>query len=224
MGVLKLRKNSYTARATAISIAMDEVIGNREDFEYRFSAIADCSTLNCRESYCISGSSRWHYETHPCDPHGDRWEVLKVKAVFPALGIIDYPKQTPESVKYHIDRACVLFWTDQRACLSALRITMEAICHAKGIPKEQKTKNGKTVKTSLHAQLKMLKPMTQEDTDALIAAKWLGNSGSHLNETPDVDDTINAFKLIEFALHRLYDEKRDEIRRITTKVNQQKGY
>lgn len=224
IGAVALRENSYATNATAISIVMDDLTGNREDALYLYSAIADCTLTRCGESYIISGTARWQYDTDPHDPYSQQWKAHTIRSVFPALAFIDIPSQTPEPVRRHIKRACVLYWSDRLACLNALRVGVEAICDAKGIPATRPRQGGGSTNIPLHNRLEQLGQTDPEPADILMAAKWLGNAGSHLmDREPDVDDAIDAFRLVEHALDRVYDERGQEARSIADRVNQRRG-
>ncbi|AVR45432.1 hypothetical protein C7S20_09200 [Christiangramia fulva] len=80
--------------------------------------------------------------------------------------------------------------------------------------------NGKRKPISLHKRILIFD--NKELTDLLIAIKWIGNTGSHLGDLETID-ILEAYKLLEFALNRLYANPEKEIKKITKDINKRKG-
>jgi len=220
-GVLIMRKDSYRDLVTKASEEFLEFAGDPDDLEFLFSCIADCS--KCSKSYQISGTSRWEFDGYYSDPHTERWKVLKVKSVYPHIAMFDVPNRCPEEVKSSIDNASLLYWVNRSAFLNALRTTVEIVCNQQKVNKTFLTRSRKKKRHTLHERLTLLEKIKPDAAETLMAIKWLGNSGSHDDAEPSVDDTIKAMELLEHAIQQLYSDREIKIKRLTKRINKKKG-
>jgi hypothetical protein len=201
---------------------MFDLIGEPEDMEYLYSCIADCSLEQCGESYLISGRYHLAFDGHPFDPHTERWKVMSIESIFPALALISCPNATPNSVIECVRRGCLLYWVDKSACVNALRATIEAVCDSKRVRKTE-INRGRRRRLSLHHRIGLLKNSDPEVLEILLAAKWIGNSGSHYNAVVDDDSAMDALELVEYALELLYCDRSRQIQGMARRVNRRRG-
>ena len=74
----------------------------------------------------------------------------------------------------------------------------------------------------LHKRIEEFQLADRENGDVLLAAKWLGNSGSHAGAI-ERDDVLDAFEMIEFVLENRYGTAKAELMAKVKAVNESKG-
>ena len=112
-------------------------------------------------------------------------------------------------------KSFALYFTDPSASLNCARTAIEAVLTNLGIDGSNKA--------SLHKRIQLLPEEHAELADLLLAAKWLGNSGSHEGEQPTTADVQMAYSLLEYVLSEIYEKKTEKLREIAKRVNEKKG-
>ena len=56
----------------------------------------------------------------------------------------------------------------------------------------------------------------------LMAIKWIGNDGSHYKKITK-EDILDAFKILEYCLNKIYVKEEEEIKKLAKKINTIKG-
>lgn len=106
---------------------------------------------------------------------------------------------TPPPVLFFIQCAAKHMFGDIPACANYLRKAAEAIMEERGIKG-----------ANLHQKIEWFKQQQQEEGELLMAVKWIGNDGSHLNEKLTKIDIIEAFEALEEVLNGLYNTRREQ--------------
>lgn len=57
----------------------------------------------------------------------------------------------------------------------------------------------------------------------LLAIKWIGNLGSNKDNSLETVDIIDTYRLLEFALNKLYNNDEKNINKIAKQINKNKG-
>lgn len=86
--------------------------------------------------------------------------------------------------------------------------------------KKFEIKGGKRVPISLHKRIENCNH--SEIKDLLLAIKWIGNTGSHIGKIETID-ILEAYRLLEFSLNKIYNDEMKEIKKITKEINNRKG-
>ena len=85
------------------------------------------------------------------------------------------------------------------------------------IAKKTKTKKGTFESLSLHGRLERFAKKFPEVGQALLAVKWLGNSGTHSSELT-ASDSLDGFELLSFALDEIFESKSKRLKALTTTI------
>lgn len=145
---------------------------------------------------------------------GDRF---RVSSISPAPFPIKVPPPTPEAVKASLIEASALIWQSADSAGNKIRSSVELLMDDQKISKTS-LRNGKRVRMSLHARIEKFKQANRETGEALLAIKWLGNSGSHIGPELKRSDVLDAF-----ALDDVYAKSRTEIMKKVRLINKNKG-
>ena len=79
----------------------------------------------------------------------------------------------------------------------------------------------KRVGLPLHARIIEYRKKNQQLADLLLAVKWIGNSGSHDSKITK-DDTLDAYRILEYVLTKLYSNNETELIKMATQINKMK--
>ena len=139
----------------------------------------------------------------------------------PPLQIIEIPETCPELVAEALQRSFRVFWCDPSAAANHLRTAVEELLTAIGV-KRYTNKGGKKHLISLHARIGLLPAKYSQLQGLLLAIKWLGNAASHATQI-SMDDAMDAYELMEFAMQEMYSEKSKKILALAAMVNKKKG-
>jgi hypothetical protein len=165
----------------------------------RFAAKLTCG--DCGDPAFVTG--RWQVDEFWDDDEG---AVLLTRYVpeyiVPAPRLITIPEAVPSSVTDELNRAFALFWLDTDACANRIRSAVERLMDEQKVPKVPSRTN-RRVRLSLHQRVEQFRQRNAETADLLMAAKWIGNAGSHGRE-PLREDLFDAFDVVEAALASLY--------------------
>ena len=77
---------------------------------------------------------------------------------------------------------------------------------------------------SLHSRIKEHLPdKYQTIKEHLEAVKWLGNAGSHSDNELSLNDTMDAYELVEYILLQVYAPPTDNLNTLAQDINQSRG-
>lgn len=197
--------------------------------EYRiFSNHFECNNLNCNESAIITGVSYYQLddikneyideigEYGPSYYYEDR---ITIKHIEPPIDLFSIPVGLKTSLElvYELKKAFYLFWIDKDACANKIRRFVELLLdemkiqpaynlHQRIEKYMQKSSNRKTVSLG----------------NKLMAIKWIGNQGSHLEQELTNENIITAFEILENVLHKIYDKSEKLIAQKVKQINKNK--
>lgn len=83
-------------------------------------------------------------------------------------------------------------------------------------------KTGKPSRASLHARIEDFGVAHPDESEVLLAVKWIGNEATHGREL-SIKDVMTCAEVLEAALMSLYDRSDSELRALVRKINKQKG-
>jgi hypothetical protein len=145
------------------------------------------------------------------------------KFFIPALTLMDIPGECRASVSVHLEESFALFFNDPGAALNAARAAVEALLTDLGVKRFTVAKGKKRRPISLHQRILLLPAKYQHLSDLMLAAKWLGNAGSHDSSVPTKADVRVMYDLLEHVLSEIYEENGKKLKAIAKKVNKKKG-
>jgi hypothetical protein len=192
-----------------------------EDYSGLFTAIAVCNRVSCYGRVIMHGKTTFKAD-YEQDKDGDTIEAYnleyEIKNIIPSPSIIEYPSETPKEYINQIDVISQQYWTNNEACLNAIRILLELIMNYHKVKRYNYRKGKKRTLVSLHNRIEIFFAKDPKLKNITLALKWLGNEGSHVGRVnkKTVDSSI---KILEYILRELYmiDES-IEIERFAKKV------
>jgi hypothetical protein len=219
VGSIWLVPDTLRTRHTADSYQKVAHSENPDDMEHRFVAILACN--RCTESYSIAGVD---VQEPTFEPEGPSMETLYGITHFePAPDLFDIPKDLPADLRKMLRPIFSLFWANEPACANAIRSFIEDFLTRKCVKLTRINSKRRRVYLSLHERIVEYRTINQDQAHQLMAVKWIGNAGSHLEKIKRVD-LLDAFELLEHVLAEEYRLKlAAERRRLATKINRRKG-
>jgi hypothetical protein len=194
------------------------------DFDWvvtRFVALVKCDNNLCQETAVVAGYGKVievpNWEAQEIE-YEDRFFPTYVN---PSPPIIQIPKKCPESVTDELKTAAVSLWGDAPSTANHLRTAVERLLDERKVPKTTKGKK-KRVRLYLHERIVLFEKTHPTQANALKAAKWLGNAGSHTN-TLDRKDVFDMFDILERVLEDLYANHTKNLAKLINAVNKAKG-
>lgn len=186
-----------------------------------FTCVLRCQRSTCQE--IVAAMGRWkvreEYEAYG-PPEYEKFYLLEMTT--PPLPIIRIPASCPSPVRESVHRAARVVWVDPGAAASRLRVAIELLLDAKGIPRRTRaTSGGSLSQLTLHSRIGRLAPSLENVGELLEAVKWIGNQGSH-EDSLSVADVLTGAELLEHALSLLYDTQPADLRRRAAKINRDK--
>lgn len=185
-----------------------------EEDNQRIGGVLSCSNSKCKESvaYCGKVITR-------TDP--DRYgypETLKyyVPLFFePPLQIFQIHKRCPEEIKTQLIKSFSHFFSDFSASANSMRIALEILLNQQKINKTY-LRNNKRKTYTLHQRIEFFGNQYPELKSHLLAAKWIGNAGSHFGDITR-NDLLDGYELLQHCIYELYEKKFRE-RELQTKA------
>lgn len=223
---LRVRKQSLCEGETRESRANHHHDGwEPEWIDGRFSCLMECP--HCRGNISVAGRYRVQDDRYHDPEHGvggDYASYYRPHYFSESPLIIDIPQETPLEVTGELEIAFRLFWGDSWACANRIRSSVEALLTAQRIPRTSGRipAKGKRHFLTLHDRLLRFGKKQPALSDALMAAKWLGNAGSHAAPlTPD--DVLDGFEIVEHALDKLYSNREKRVGSLSRAINRRKA-
>ena len=219
-GHLALHPESVFFRPSGEGYArLDEDPEDRgRDLELRFSATLQCDYKACQETAVVAGRGE-EKETYELG-HRELYVVLFPQFINPSPHLFSIPVATPVAIVELIESAFVLSWGDYEACLNRIRASLEMLLDGLRIPRSA-TKAGKRNPLTLHRRIEMAQIKAPSTKPFLMAAKHLGNAGSHRGGLTR-RDAFDAFDLLEAIVNALYGEQKN-ITRLALKIVKNRG-
>lgn len=190
-----------------------------------FHGILHCTAKECQEPVAVVGEFEMD-PRHDIDGNFEYGLVLRLQFATPGITLIGIPEKCPEIVRERVRDAAMVLWSDPGSAANRLRTAIEELLTANNVPKttlaRKKEGERRRLRLNTHARILKLRDKRPEASTLLEAVKWIGNDGSH-DASLKVSDVLEGVKLLEHALHILYDNKSRELERIARKINAKKG-
>lgn len=191
----------------------------------QFTGTLKCDNEKCGETVVVSGNMHVQGD-HEYDEQFEGYnfvyvESLQPKIFMPSLNIFQIHKDVPEEICEAIKESFKLFWIDSSSCGNKIRTVVELIMDEQKIVKTY-VDRGKRKGYSLHKRIELFKAVKPEEADLLMAIKWIGNSGSHVNDELNKDDTLDAYEILEHVTTKLYEKDSHRIKALSKTINKRK--
>ncbi len=192
------------------------------EHEYVFSCFFNCVNAECNEFVSCSGAI-YHDVDVKEDTYGNVEQIYPryyfPKYFYPNLKFFKVSKSVPENILIRINKSFEMFFCNYNAALNEMRGVVEILLELWGVP--QKNPNGKFV--NLDNRIKTIPSTLEKYKSHLMAAKWLGNAGSHSGSELKKNDVIDAYEIINYILSEVYDSYHTKVDTITQEINNKKG-
>lgn len=171
-----------------------------------FSATATCENPACGQPVVAVGTYLVNYAEKR---HGDSYQgadyskFYKVQQVTPPIPLIRLPTSTPVPVQDGVNRASNVLFADPGLAATALRLVVEQFLTSEGVPDKRLT--GGFI--SADERIKTWKQGAADRgrvAGLLLAAKWIGNAGTHSLSTLSVKEVLDGVEFLDEAFHALF--------------------
>lgn len=216
-------------RQSRDDIAAYHFRGPVDELSGQFTGRLRCDRVACEQEYAIGGD--WAYSVNDVDPeNGPQFiNMYKVRYVAPTLPLFSPPPSVPEPVNKFLVEAASIVWSSPSGAANRLRQAVDQLLTERGVPRytlraPKGTPPKRTRRSlTLHERITSFQAKSPAAAEALEAAKWIGNGGSHDGDL-DVADVLNGVDFIALALRYLYDTTDTELMRKARSINKARRY
>jgi hypothetical protein len=223
-GTLKVKEGSLVITETEDSKSRH----SHEDFEPDWIKSNFAMELKCTHCNELAfGVGKTQFVEVMDEEYGWGLEEAIVPLFFhPTIPLFILSPTCPKDVRAQIVKAFSLYWCDVSACANRIRVAVELILTHEKIKIGTRIKNGKNKnkirRLSLHERIQLYESKNSSIANAMMAIKWIGNTGSHADELVQ-SDVLNAFQLLEHAIAEVFDKRSSEIAKLSKRINKKKG-
>jgi hypothetical protein len=192
--------------------------GRGNDLELRFSAMLQCDNSSCQETAAIVGvgKERSTYETGTFE----LYQEFYPKFISPSPNLFQIPTTTPPGIVHLAKSAFNLSWGDYEACLNRIRSCLELLLNELRIPRYRR-KPGKRTLHTLHKRIELSQAKASLLNPLIMAAKHLGNAGSH-GRALSRNDVFDALDLLETITKTLFGGDK-KVRHLASQIVKNSG-
>lgn len=221
LGTLQVKRNFSEPNSFTATEYPDYFSQFPDEQVAHLTGIMICSNDKCKESVVYSGILKYEHDTDRYDLNYDPEprKVFYPKFFLPALQLFRISKHCPEIIKSEIRNSFSHFFNDRSACANSLRRALELIMDDKGVT----ASNSKNKPLTLHKRIESFCNTNKPLEPFLLAAKWIGNAGSHAGVITK-EALFDGYELLEHCLDELYDkpERMKELSSKATEINAKK--
>ncbi len=171
----------------------------------RLAAVLVCNNAKCNEPVVMGADSVFQNIQDWSIPMKQE-RVYTPRFFHPALEIFSIPASCPLQVAEQTRIAFSHYFNDLKASANAIRTALELLMDAQKVKKTIVDKSGKRKQQTLHARIEDFGRAVPDLRSYLIAAKWIGNAGSHGGELTR-EELLVGFDLLNHAIYELYEKK-----------------
>lgn len=190
----------------------------------RFHGVLKCHRPDCQETVVVAGD----YKVDFVDGRANEWrdqpwgEYVRLRFARPPLRLLDAPPGTPKVVTEAIDSASEVLWSDPGAAANRLRVGIDHLLTARGVPKTAPRAKGGRRRLTTHQRIERFTATQPTAGSFLEAVKWIGNAGSH-DTVLTATDVLKGAQMLERALRLLYEKQDKDLERLAQQINRRKG-
>ncbi|MCD2155816.1 DUF4145 domain-containing protein [Rhodococcus cerastii] len=192
-------------------------IGEPEDTHGTFYVHLSCNLPICEDWAVATGDCTYVRNPESWKPDWSDFItlVLRVRTMYPPVGIVSIPEKTPDVVVAELNRAASVTWIDPRSAVTTLRVALERLMDA------QDVRRGKL---DLDGRIKLFTNANEELGKLLLAVKHVGNGGAHRSDQMSPVDVVDMAEFIGIVLEGLYDteDRRSAALARAERINQNK--
>lgn len=181
-----------------------------------FSGNLACPRSRCGNKYVVAGQWNVDYE-EPVADEEKLVEYYSVTYVLPAIPLMDYPENVPDSVREPILAASLVLLSDPSAAANRIRSSIEALLDCQNVRKFPPGK--RTDRLTTHARIQAFQDKKPDVAQHLMAVKWIGNIGSHERDPLPLSLVLDGMEHFARALELLYDPHEKVLERRAAMIN-----
>lgn len=223
-GIAGTFKFENTADTKAL-LKEDRAISEWE-IDFKFSSLMRCNNRSCKEVISCLGTgyydqaedSKFDEASGQYYPYFHRY--YRPEYFSKAIHIIELKNKYPTLIKKALEDSFKLFFCDSESCANKIRVTVEVLMDNLKV-KTSVISNHRRKQLTLHARILEYRNKNEKLADLLLAIKWIGNSGSH-NTKISKDDTLDAYRILEYVLIKLFENDELELIKIANQINRMK--
>jgi hypothetical protein len=187
----------------------------------QFTALFECDSDACREVIAAAGRVTLEGEY---DHDGEVVFTVYHHPTYlqPSPLLFTIPANTPAPIRDQIVKASDLFWSEPGSAVNAIRSAIELMLNDRGIKRFGQKKSGGRSLLSLHNRITIFQNKLPRLAPLLLAAKWIGNEGSHNGEITR-DDVFDAADLLEYVLEEVYAKRTVSLEKLSKTIIKKKG-
>ncbi|AEW02215.1 hypothetical protein Niako_5986 [Niastella koreensis GR20-10] len=227
-GFINPIKDSVKFKETAETVALKKSDGpwSEMDLDFKFSCLLKCDNNNCGEVVSCAGTGFFDQDDPTFDEEtGQYWasyfKYFKPEYFSKPIHIIELKDLYPSAITKKLEDSFKIFFCDSESCANKIRIVVEVLMDALKVKKTVITTGNKRKNLTLHARILNYGSKNKELSDLLLAIKWIGNSGSH-NSKVTKDDTLDAYRILEYVLDKLYDKNATHLMKMAKIINKKR--
>jgi len=193
--------------------------------DYRFVLLLKCTNTDCLDINSCIGIG-YNDQVTEFDKYYQECSNVIIPNYYPlyfipSIKIIPVNDLYPEKIKIELTNSFSHFFSDLSSCANKIRVCTEILMDELKI---KKTEIQKTKRRSipLHSRILNYKKINPEVADYLLAIKWIGNSGSHVDKLTK-DDVLDAYILLDHSLNKLYNNEEKKIKKLTKEINKKRA-
>ena len=217
IGLLRIKENSFEEFAELDAKEMQ----NKHEFDpdwidYIFHCIFECNNHKCASKVVCTGRGNVDFDID-VDEFGSQsqywYSDYRPLFFHPNLKLITIPEDTPADIEKLLNQSFELFFTSPSAAANLIRISIEEILTDQGVEEMR----------NLHRRIEKLPEKHESLKTKFFALKWLGNAGSHSDNELSLNDTMDAYELVEYVLSKVYYSAPDNLDKLAKEINDLKG-
>ncbi|MGP9544514.1 DUF4145 domain-containing protein [Psychrobacter sp. AOP7-B1-25] len=213
-GLLQLNKDTLKSVETVDSkIYQRNEYSEFQDMQITFNCMFKCINDKCGEVVACTGHAGVDIDYDDFSQSNEYYTYYKPLFFYPNLKLIAIPEDAPDNIKKLLNKSFELFFTSPSAAANLVRISIEKILT------DQKVKKMK----NLYRRIENLPEKHSGLKEKFFALKWLGNAGSHSGEELSLDDTMDAYELIEHILSQVYAPPTNNLNTLAQNINKSRG-
>jgi Domain of unknown function (DUF4145) len=183
-----------------------------------FHGVLSCPRTPCANNYVVGG--RWvdeeavDSEDAQLPPNPNYY----VSYIYPALPLIDFTENVPDTVRDLVAAASLVLLSDPSAAANRIRSAIEAVLDDQGIQRFQS--RNRTNRLTTDARIKKFAERNPRAAEQLMAVKWIGNIGSHERTPLGLSLVLDGIEHFDRALELIYDPREKALARRAAMINQ----
>jgi hypothetical protein len=191
----------------------------------RFACMVACH--HCTGAIAVAGKFRFQddrFHDEVLGESGDYERYFSPSFFSEPPNIIQIPEETPDRIRERLVESFRLYWNDPESALNRIRSALELLLTAQRVNRTAGRGKGRPRGRflTLHDRIQKYSLQRPDLAEPLLAAKWLGNAGSHATIISR-NDVLDAYELLEHVLDELYVRRSHRVGALSRAINRRRG-